>query len=110
MIEKDIVKKDTKAAKSEALTKKGSTLLKKADGEEEEKHVEARLEVSFVSSLGKSLDSHFPPKVEKGPCSGGEEDEINIGMEVVVDPHGPNPMTTYVEAQVNISKTVFWKC
>ena len=51
MIEKDIVKKDTKAAKSEALTKKGSTLLKKADGEEEEKHVEARLEVSLVSSL-----------------------------------------------------------
>ena len=34
------------------------------------------------------------------PGSGGEEDEINIGMEVVVDPHGPNPMTTYVEAQV----------
>ena len=51
VIEKDIVKKDTKAAKSEALTKKGSTLLKKADGEEEEKHVEARLEVSLVSSL-----------------------------------------------------------
>jgi len=82
VIEKDIVKKDTKAAKSEALTKKGSTLLKKADGEEEEKHVEARLEV------------------EKVPGSGGEEDEINIGMEVVVDPDGPNPMTTYVEAQV----------
>merc|ERR1719500_1274372 len=82
VIEKDIVKKDTKAAKREALTKKGSTLLKKADGEEEEKHVEARLEV------------------EKVPGSGGEEDEINIGMEVVVDPDGPNPMTTYVEAQV----------
>ena len=34
---------------------------------------------------------------------GGEEDEINIGMEVVVDPADPNqePMTTYVEAQVN---------
>ena len=41
------------------------------------------------------------------PGSGGEEDEINIGMEVVVDPDGPNPMTTYVEAQVNILKAVF---
>ena len=51
-----------------------------------------------------------PLKVEKVPGSGGEEEEINIGMEVVVDPHGPNPMTTYVEAQVNVSKTVFWKC
>ena len=40
------------------------------------------------------------------PGSGGEEDEINIGMEVVVDPDDPNqkPMTTYVEAQVNISE------
>ena len=51
MIEKDIVKKDTKAAKREALTKKGSTLLKKADGEEEEKHVEVRLEVSHSHQL-----------------------------------------------------------
>ena len=51
MIEKDIVKKDAKADKSEAVTKNGSTLLKKADGEEEEEHVEARLEVSLVSSL-----------------------------------------------------------
>ena len=56
VIEKDIVKKDTKAAESEALTKKGSTLLKKPDGEEEEKHVEARLEVSLLSSLGKVLN------------------------------------------------------
>ena len=47
------------------------------------------------------------PKVEKVPGSGGEEDEINIGMEVVVDPDGPNPMTTYVEAQVNILKAFF---
>ena len=54
-----------------------------------------------------SLDSHFPPKVEKVPGSGGEEDEINIGMEVVVDPHGPNPMTTYVEAQVNLMQDNF---
>ena len=46
MIEKDIVKKDTKAAQSEALTKKVSTLLKKTGEEEEEKHVEVRLEVS----------------------------------------------------------------
>ena len=38
------------------------------------------------------------------PGSGGKEDEINIGMEVVVDPHGPNPMTTYVEAQVKTLK------
>merc|ERR1711874_10106 len=84
VIEKDIVKKDTKAAKSEALTKKGSTLLKKAEGEEEEKHVEVRLEV------------------EKVPGSGEKEDEINIGMEVVVDPDDPNQkaMTPYVEAQV----------
>ena len=52
-----------------------------------------------------NLDSNFPPlKVEKVPGSGGEEEEINIGMEVVVDPDDPNqkPMTTYVEAQVNI--------
>ena len=41
------------------------------------------------------------------PGSGGEEDEINIGMEVVVDPDGPNPMTTYVEAQVYILKAFF---
>ena len=41
------------------------------------------------------------------PGSGGEEDEINIGMEVVVDPHGPNPMTTYVEAQVNFMQDNF---
>ena len=41
------------------------------------------------------------------PGSGGEEDEINIGMEVVVDPHGPNPIATYVEAQVNILKAIF---
>ena len=41
------------------------------------------------------------------PGSGGEEDEINIGMEVVVDPDGPNPMTTYVEAQVYILKVFF---
>ena len=41
------------------------------------------------------------------PGSGGEEDEINIGMEVVVDPHGPNPMTTYVEAQVRTLKRFF---
>ena len=39
------------------------------------------------------------------PGSGGEE--INIRMEVVVDPDGPNPMTTYVEAQVNILKAFF---
>ena len=51
MIEKDIVKKDTKAAKSEVLTKKGSTLQKKAAGEEEEKHVEVRLEVSHSHQL-----------------------------------------------------------
>ena len=42
------------------------------------------------------------------PGSGGEEDEINIGMEVVVDPDGPNPMTTYVEAQVYILKVFFF--
>ena len=47
------------------------------------------------------------PKVEKVPGSGGEEDEINIRMEVVVDPDGPNPMTTYVEAQVYILKAFF---
>ena len=41
------------------------------------------------------------------PGSGGEEDEINIRMEVVVDPDGPNPMTTYVEAQVYILKVFF---
>ena len=42
--------------------------------------------------------------MEKVPGSGGKEDEINIGMEVVVDPDDPNqkPMTPYVEAQVNI--------
>ena len=51
VIEKDIVKKDTKAAKSEVLTKKGSTLLKKAAGEVEEKHVEVRLEVSHSHQL-----------------------------------------------------------
>ena len=51
VIEKDIVKKDTKAAKSEVLTKKGSTLQKKAAGEEEEKHVEVRLEVSHSHQL-----------------------------------------------------------
>ena len=88
------------------MTKKGSTLLKKADGEEEEKHVEVRLEVSLASSPSPilNLDSHSPAKVEKVPGSGGKEDEINIGMEVVVDPDDPNqkPMTTYVEAQVNI--------
>ena len=32
----DIVKKNTKASKYEALTKKGCTLLNKAEGEEEE--------------------------------------------------------------------------
>ena len=32
----DIVKKNTKASKSEALTKDGSTLLNKAEGEKEE--------------------------------------------------------------------------
>ena len=51
VIEKDIVKKDTKAAKSEVLTKKGSTLLEKAAGEVEEKHVEVRLEVSHSHQL-----------------------------------------------------------
>ena len=56
MIEKDIVKKDNKAAKSEALTKKGSTLLKKPGGEEQEKHVEARLEVCLFGSLSKVLN------------------------------------------------------
>merc|ERR1711874_498752 len=41
-------------------------------------------------------------EVEKVPGSGEKEDEINIGMEVVVDPDDPNQkaMTTYVEAQV----------
>ena len=50
-----------------------------------------------------NLDPKFSLKVEKVPGSGGEEDEINIGMEVVVDPDDPDqqPMTTYVEAQVN---------
>ena len=43
------------------------------------------------------------------PGQGGEEDEINIGMEVVVDPADPNqePMTTYVEAQVNFMQDNF---
>ena len=43
------------------------------------------------------------------PGQGGEEDEINIGMEVVVDPTDPNqePMTTYVEAQVNFMQDNF---
>ena len=44
------------------------------------------------------------------PGSGGKEDEINIGMEVVVDPDDPNqkPMTTYVEAQVYILRIGFY--
>ena len=43
------------------------------------------------------------------PGQGGEEDEINIGMEVVVDPADPNQetMTTYVEAQVNFMQDNF---
>ena len=47
--------------------------------------------------------------MEKVPGQGGEEDEINIGMEVVVDPADPNqePMTTYVEAQVNFMQDNF---
>lgn len=59
-----------------------------------------------------NLDPKFSLKVEKVPGSGGEEDEINIGMEVVVDPDDPNqkPMTTYVEAQVNLLEAGFdWK-
>ena len=47
--------------------------------------------------------------MEKVPGQGGEEDEINIGMEVVVDPADPNQetMTTYVEAQVNFMQDNF---
>ena len=48
------------------------------------------------------LSTNFAAKVEKVPGVTGKEDEINIGMEVVVDPDDPNqkPMTTFVEAQV----------
>ena len=47
------------------------------------------------------LRTNLAAKVEKVPGA-GKEDEINIGMEVVVDPDDPNqkPMTTFVEAQV----------
>ena len=48
------------------------------------------------------LCTNLIAKVEKVPGVTGKEDEINIGMEVVVDPDDPNqkPMTTFVEAQV----------
>ena len=48
------------------------------------------------------LGTNLAAKVEKVPGAAGKEDEINIGMEVVVDPDDPNqkPMTTFVEAQV----------
>ena len=48
------------------------------------------------------LCTNLTAKVEKVPGAAGKEDEINIGMEVVVDPDDPNqkPMTTFVEAQV----------
>ena len=48
------------------------------------------------------LSTDLAAKVEKVPGAAGKEDEINIGMEVVVDPDDPNqkPMTTFVEAQV----------
>ena len=48
------------------------------------------------------LRTNLAAKVEKVPGASGKEDEINIGMEVVVDPDDPNqkPMTTFVEAQV----------
>ena len=48
------------------------------------------------------LSTGLAAKVEKVPGAAGKEDEINIGMEVVVDPDDPNqkPMTTFVEAQV----------
>ena len=48
------------------------------------------------------LSTNLIAKVEKVPGAAGKEDEINIGMEVVVDPDDPNqkPMTTFVEAQV----------
>ena len=54
------------------------------------------------------LSTNLAAKVEKVPGA-GKEDEINIGMEVVVDPDDPNqkPMTTFVEAQVSLmSKTL----
>ena len=48
------------------------------------------------------LSTNLTAKVEKVPGAAGKEDEINIGMEVVVDPDDSNqkPMTTFVEAQV----------
>ena len=55
------------------------------------------------------LCTNLSAKVEKVPGAAGKEDEINIGMEVVVDPDDPNqkPMTTFVEAQVSLmSKTL----
>ena len=55
------------------------------------------------------LSANLTAKVEKVPGAAGKEDEINIGMEVVVDPDDPNqkPMTTFVEAQVSLmSKTL----
>ena len=55
------------------------------------------------------LGTNLAAKVEKVPGAAGKEDEINIGMEVVVDPDDPNqkPMTTFVEAQVSLMSENF---
>ena len=55
------------------------------------------------------LSTGLAAKVEKVPGAAGKEDEINIGMEVVVDPDDPNqkPMTTFVEAQVSLMSENF---
>ena len=91
VIEKDIVKKDTKAAKREALTKKGSTLLKKADGEEEEKHVEARLEVSLVSSLEKVLIPISLPRWRRCPAQVERRTRSTLGWRSSSTHMAPTP-------------------
>ena len=68
----DIVKKNTKASKNEALSKKGSTLLNKAEGEEEETmQAETRGKFVFPSSISSYELVHLSPGGVEAESKGG---------------------------------------